>query len=625
MKARGERGVILLLLALVLLILMVLTSIALNPPYFRLQQTELQLASDSAAFDAASQLCSSTRCYDASLRAALEALNQSLLFRRANLSIQTDPSATAYQSGPGWVLNDASGKPVLRVRVERGRWWGNPLPEEVTAHPSGQPFETYETEKGAWWPAVYKDLAPYNEIGSWEVTHPQLAPPLLANAVYVRVEAEPRGLLFNMLSSDKKGAVAESFAMSGDIGTRNAAPFALHVCALQEADGSVELKGSCNVERFFTRQDRYCSSTSDDCRVIPGTLYRFGQAVTGFVCNSACQDSYDLFPWEPDGNFGEGDPVNIRKNFGVVGLPAARRGISEQIVRQVLQGGGYAAMQIGEPFAVLPRGLTEDLSEDVVWQAITGGKSGIDVSGRHIKGFIHRDNVSDRDLILNKMDLEAGVAMEHPWLWNTAGDGINPAIYWRVLQGARSNYYGLCNSRLFKIPALINPIFTLDGSDGCTPACSSERGTGNDDQVGCRMDSFANRLSSILRDDVVVAQTLNQPGTCYWSDNIIAQRVWRTPIPVIADVSAMDSTDTCATFTYDSDATYRVIGFIDTVLYDADIGSSSEVGSLAFTDGECNMVRGHTVCGDTLVPSISNNAIGRVHLVVAAPTPSPAS
>ncbi len=316
----NESGVIIVLFALLLagLLTIVMFTVGLGDWTFR--RTELQLAADTAASDAAASFCSTRSCWNYSLINALESLDRmgvrgvtnSARFRTelqaaiADLKSQLANGVKDISGANGqneWLIDG------LKVQISRGRWWpegvqktvydsngvGTVVPvapasvdvsrlipqndiygftDSVGFEPKFEPFDRFD---GTVWQA---------EAGN------QGTPAFIAaNSVHVKFSFEKYSpILYLGVPSGASTIAVESVAARLKQSPKLefcAAPFAIPVCTLLNNLGEYVPESACKFDRFFTGEKRYCTQTELDagtCNVLPGSFYA---PITDQSCDSS--------------------------------------------------------------------------------------------------------------------------------------------------------------------------------------------------------------------------------------------------------------------------------------------------------------------------------------------------
>lgn len=241
-----ENGIVIALTAIIIVALVGVVAMLVHYGYLSSVQTELQAAADSAALTATGRLNTATTGWSDAREAAVRALNEFHVLsgvgddQSFNLSLE--------QVGVEWDLADEKN---LKVRIERGLW----MPAKPNAPATFTSFE-----------------------GEWQTNNPGIPRYAAANAVRVSLERPKTRIFGSPFGGVPEYSVsATSIALRGPMESVCVAPFAIPVCALLDKDGEFQREDICQGDRLFTRVDRYCADETSDAeclvRTLPSTPY----------------------------------------------------------------------------------------------------------------------------------------------------------------------------------------------------------------------------------------------------------------------------------------------------------------------------------------------------------------
>jgi hypothetical protein len=612
-------------------------------------QRSAQSAIDTAALSAANTFCSSRACFDDSLSVAIDSLERTLpeiLGLSSNFELPLDDS-------PEWTVEG------VKVTVQRGRWWSDGVPSNiapyVVTHANGnfEPIDLLDESNG-----------------TWQQGFPGVPEHVVANALYVKVEYTFDYSVLNIFGSMTSSMVQETYSAAGQLKGSSicAAPFALHVCSLLNAGGEYDKDNNCRLERYFTNANRYCPESDPDCEILPGTTWTpmidpndyVSQGNFGAVGMPTREKQYrPLCSWETYPRAPE-----VRDHFGLVGLPFAATGdgtIDELKVLKVIDSppkntnvsGGCTDAKLGDVFVVLEDGLTNTVDMADVNPTYTG---------------------SD-DLVWNQIQDESEGELFHPDLKDSMLKGGAPTIRYADDYAAADSHlltyfdqdldctqwprtrYGHCNSK-----HLINDNEWFAGYFPDFYDCpNGQYGVGS-----CWCDhlftpEFYNTMDVSSRPPDGLAGSFwyqSDTGEGFWDPNAYFNTsletlsggqgarklpVWKVPVPVIASLGDLESGNPAGSCdgvnedpdnpidhdpNFNSNETYIIIGFIEVVLYDTDIGAppppdssanncesfGPEYGILANrrplgfevngVKTDCNVVKGTSHCTNNVLSSV---------------------
>lgn len=601
----------------------------------RSTQSRLQEIVDSAVQSGASSFCSTVACFDDAYEVALRSIENELI--RSNLVSPT--FVLPRNSGPHWNINGD-----ILVDVERGYWWPTSVADadiptgSLTLHTNDQ-FEPIDSPSG---------------VATWQTANPMRPAHVLANAMYIRIRRKHIFDSLALLGMFEIQQDAEMYAVAGDVngGQVCAAPFAVHICSLINSAGEFDANQASEYERFFTGVNRYCEVGDPDCDVIPGTLWtpvideerrnRRNSASSDRGNSTNVPDGVSPFPlrhscsYEPLGSTRiHGD--SLADQFGVVGLPGSAGSATESAVVSVLQEpadgtaaiytpGGCSAVTIGSRFDILPDGLTEAATDEIVWSQIN------DTSEESYNHPEYIDTFLQYGVPTYKAQADTG------WFYNN----IPPNTRDRICEEYTAPRVGACNSRVVSV----NRKCIEDVYDGLLGwGCSNltfMAGIMNSEFVSACPPLVPDGAGGLQNDpSFYTAATGSFTGydwKSYFNESLngpnpgvarTSPKVWRIPISVVAPAQASSNTALYAEYcegvngntnpdpAFDPALDYFVIGFVEALFFDTDVGQDSfdpidladicppsvfdfhaEFAPWGFSGGEgattnrCNMVKG---------------------------------
>jgi hypothetical protein len=624
-----------------------------------------QSAIDTAALSAANTFCSTEACFGDALAVATDSLEGHLPDALGLGSTIDFPVA----DGPVW---DVTG---IKVTIQRGRWWPDGVPTNIApyivTHSNGnfEPLDLLDTTGG-----------------TWQEGFPGVPQHIVANAVYVKIEYTYEHKILNIFGTATTQMVQETYAAAGQMKNASVcvAPFAIPVCALLNESGEFDKDVNCRYERYFTGTDRYCPPGDPDCDILPGSTwtpmidpddYEFHGNFNPVGMPSRENHFRPSCSWETYPR-----AIDIRDHHGYVGLPHSATvsgAIDEAEVLKVIDSsqananvsGGCANAKLGEPFVVLEDGLTNNVnmadvnpafasSDELVWAQIQD----------ETEGALFHPNLKDSML--------KGGAPTVRYHENYAAIGAksltflapDPGITW-VGPGSTNalcsswprQRHGHCNSKHMISDNEWFAGYFPDFYDCPNVGFSGYYGVGS-----CWCDhwftpSLYEYFDVFSRPPSGLSGPFWYPGgggSGYWDPNAYFDTslptlagsqggrtlpVWKVPIPVIASLGDLMAGNPAASCdgvnedpsspidhdpNYKSSETYIIIGFIDTVLYDTDIGALPPLDSssnncetfgpaygilagrrpLGFEVGgvktPCNVVKGTSHCTNNVLSSV---------------------
>ena len=294
----------------------------------------------------------------------------------------------------------------------------------------------------------------------------------------------------------------------------------------------------------------------------------------------------------------------VSQHYGLVGLPESAGAPTEGNIQSLLgQSSPYVTTDSGSRFRIVTDGLVQPLTEQLLWEVMRRGPL-LFSPGKY--GAFGPDPQADF------------VLFEGSW---TGNDEQNPnfsavlgGFRWHLRLansdpscGATVQSWGLCNSRLVQYGNTADPNFCDENAPLAFPGSSHPH--------------LWNILEGVFYYDTLLPAM----------KEVVVNHVWRAPISVIADIES-GSSPCGAGFVVDAGKSWRTIGFLDMVFFDADIGRpppqppsnpcdfSDARSPWGFTRGYsaslgCNVLRGRTPCEPAFVPSIHYRQLGRARLV----------
>jgi hypothetical protein len=594
-ESSSEKGAILFMLAFGLgTVLIGFLAFSIGMAELHSTRSRLQEIVDHAAHAGAATFCSTRECFDDAYELALRSIENEIL--ESDLA-GGHTFSLARNAGPIWTPT-----PGITVEVQRGYWWPVPLESvdiptsNVTLHANNQ-FEPIDR------PSADPD---------WQAENKMRPQHVVANALYIRIQrahALDALSVFGVFSTQQEVSV---YAVAGDRqgGEVCAAPFAVHICSLLDSQGDINYEQASEYERYFTSIHRYCAEGDPYCNVIPGTLWtpvideerrNRRNGLSSDIGNSRnVPTGVSTFPqryscsYEPLGST-RIYPDGISDQFGIVGLPGPSGTATESDILEVLASapdltasiqtpGGCAATTIGSRFDILENGLTTAAAEDVIWQQINDSTE---------DGYNHPEYL-DTFLLYgvptNKAQQDTG------WFFNN----ISPNTRARLCDEYTDPVVGACNSRVVQmyrkcIEDVYDGLLGWDCSNvgswpgvldsefvsACPPQVLDENGNAQNDP------SFYRAITNTFTGydwKSYFNESLDGPNP---SVARTSPKIWRIPISVIAPMQPSDDAESYADYcqgiaghvgqdpAIDPELDYYVIGFVEALFYDTDIGRDS--------------------------------------------------
>lgn len=548
----SEEGFVIILVTVLITTILAYLALMFNIANYTLISSQVRIAADAAAHAGASNICSRDACWEKSRMAAIEVLRRSEI--RNNLGQPSDIQIASMATGPIYIYDN------LTISIERGFW---------AAGTSG--------------PGTFQSL----EIPA---AHPGVPQKAAFNAIRVRIvrtSIDPILNLFLPASAGWSGS-AEAVASAAEIKVVDSAPFALPLCSLIDSGGTFNPGAVCSADRLFAQSARYCAQGDPGCGVIPAfhydpvsndwrTLDHCPAPAAPF--NPAhCDLKYDI-------NCAFNSPrfSSASDHFGVIGLPGSDPVTEHDVADIIRANNGTRSAAIGEPFTILPDGLTDSNSYDAMYYQM------------FTNGFGDADHPRFSDTPLTSLELNISYSYQPQF-------GSGP---------------------------MIAPLFTCPGNPIDQPnngVCNSVR---RDFSFQQTMQTFGYfHFSPMLA--AATATDVDKNAAA------VAEPVWHTSIPVIADFGpngveceGVNGKTTDPEIVTGSGHQWLIIGFMPADMFDFDIDHAPPTtldvngsGSLSagpyqigFNKGNCNAVRGRLRCAGDLVPTSDPSAPRRVVFV----------
>lgn len=324
---RTERGATLILLVICLAPFILLIGYAMNVSYLGYVQGQLQTATDAGAHAGTASLCSSKKCWDESIDATKNVIQQHVM--PAALG-DYDNIIFPQGEGPNW---DLGKNKSLHITIERG--W-------ITS----KGFESLE--------------------GSWQNNNTGVPRFVIANAVRVSISRSNIDTFLSYFGVDASTITTISVAQKGVGGEACIAPFALHVCSLLTSSG--EFQGGD--QQHICSSDRIFGAVDSTNQQKPGFFYDPVYAVSGVskITDSACT-------WQSP-SYGDGG--QIADNYGVIGVPKGESTSEDDIRNNHLNKKCPYSAKIGDEFVVIPKGFENNVTDNVMWEQISNSLGKLD-------------------------------------------------------------------------------------------------------------------------------------------------------------------------------------------------------------------------------------------------------
>jgi hypothetical protein len=389
--------------------------------------------------------------------------------------------------------------------------------------------------------------------------HPGVPVHAASNAISVGIEVRSVPTFMSLFGKVSYGVTQRATASARSLQPTTVAPFALSVCSLMDSSGNLQTDTICKGDRFFTSVWGACppDGGSSACSYRPGVQY--APAAWGHVATAREKCFWSEAPVYSD----------LRDYFGVVGL-ANVESVEESMIRDDLTGSVPFLASVGDRFRVLDQGLEDSATDAAVWNAI----SNVDFSGG-----------------------------DHMRLADSQLPEILPL---------GQVYYNRGNVDLGEWWACYHSRFEDDGSpdgwsDGVQGMCNSHR----------LYWGKAHMPSPSTLTQCVLGPPVGIPPQDV--------AVWQIKIPVIADFAR--AAPPCAGVNQAvSDPAVNpggenyVIGFVDVIIFDSDIGADppplegpdwcgDQNPFPGFPWGyqyRCNMVRARVLCGTNFLAATTN-------------------
>lgn len=600
---RSEKGSILIWFAVLIPILLVLAGYSYFNNQVSLASAKLQAAADAAVVSASSRLCSSNKCYEESWDSAFATIKQNL---------------SSYIPG----LKDVD------FRAEYNKFIQND-PDNPSKYSEISESNEGFTEYIARWhfpdinftAEINRTFAFYDDSGSiisesleglWQKDNPGVAKYVIANSVEINLKARPNlGFIDGIYNlQDNFGIVSKSSLARVEPVARDVpvAPFALPICALTEAVLDVgqnvissEIQDPatlCMADRIFANSKRYCSDSDPNCEIVPGFIWDPAEVAILDETNNKIWNSPRFS--ERSNHFGVvGVPEKYIKNLDVLADPDG----AEASLRLLLESGGSILASIGHKFKILPDSFRDPLTEDALWNKILVNYVGADTDTN--PAFTSTE-LQDYDWNFKRTS-----NVKLPQMEGTMDDILNSAGQW-------TPDHGTCNSRRFYIPGERNSSmhsfaldpenlhfqdyvhklatfqgFALSRMTTYFPGFLSDPTAANFNSLSSTTNFFyfVALFAEMTAPDYLTAFGSSGVYKMFRDDVRIKSggspengSVWKVKVPVIAEFGANalacrgdksssgDLSLADPLIGSDKIDNYRVVGFVDVLIYDLDIG-----------------------------------------------------
>ena len=483
---KRECGAILPLTAMSVFTFLIVSGVMLTIGLISRERARLRAAVDISLLSAVNTVCPSRECLDRVRATAITTLQANLRSRELDGISPTELDQAGF-------LRHQWQTEHFTIDIERGRW---------------KPLEGFESIEG-----------------DWQLRHPGTPSHSVLYAVRIRV-ASRINPIFKLLAPDLLSIEANATAIASPVEQRWVAPFALPLCSLLDENGDFDQAKLAHADRFFSSIDRFGATSTNnvvpdfDWSVIPADALAnngvledlFGGLRAKYLNQTVKSCEYPTTRFR-----------SATDHYGVVGVPGDIPP-DEEFIQELLTGPGWAPAVVGQEFTILPEGLSQGISADLIWSKIAN-QSVTDAQHRPLS-----------ELILDGQPVPANAL-------HFANEPSRSACQ-DVAQGDKEPLapfdvrpsHGVCNSR--------------------------RSGFGNND-----WSDFQGRSVSTGPSDI----------TCPYEDNEFASPYWKIQIPVIADESP--NAQSCQGVLgsmedplLDRSARYSIVGFITIGIYDLDIG-----------------------------------------------------
>ena len=330
-------------------------------------ETSLQAAADSAALAGASVLhrveelktpdketgsrirptCEPKDCFKEALLVAIGVVEEH--HRNGTINAKKMVSIDSDTYGP-WNFGD------LTVNIERGRW----IEQE-------QRFNSLEDE-------------------DWDSRYPQLPRSIVSNAVRVSFQKRTPIDLFSILSLEEREISVSAIATSGGNSAVDSVPLAIPLCSLVR-NGVLSSNQLCGTDIYFTSSERHCPNGSPHCGTLPDFSWDPQKPKFDWSSFVTLIDPGDDAPLiDSSGNrentcsWSTPHTEEYGDNYAVFGLPGSinEQPTEEQVRLYMID--GFRTF-LGDEYWVLKSGLTEQASNEIVWNLISNPD--LAKAGRH--------------------------------------------------------------------------------------------------------------------------------------------------------------------------------------------------------------------------------------------------
>jgi len=489
---KNEHGAILPLTAISVVTFLLISGVMLTIGMIARERAQLRAAVDVALISATNVVCPTRECFERVRETAVETLKSNLSSSELNNLSASDLDEAGHPRRQ-WQTEH------FTIEIDRGRW---------------KPLEGFESVEG-----------------DWQLRHPGAPAHSLLYAVRMRVTSRINPI-FKLIAPTQLSIEARATAIASPVEQRCVAPFALPLCALIDGNGDFDQSKLAHADRFFTSVDRFGGTSAQ--QVVPDFDYSIVPA-DALAHQSVLEDLFEGLRAKYLGGVVRSCEYpttryrSVSDQFGVVGLPGDLAA-NEELIQVLVTGSGCVPAVVGQRFQILPEGLSQSLSADIIWSQIANQNVG---------------NVTDA---------------QHRPLEELLPDGVaapSGAVYFEnqpLANGCDAVARGEKNPLA---PIDVRPSFGV---------CNSRRsGFGRDNWREFDRRSFVDEHGQTV---------------CPYKDGEFAAPYWKIQIPVIADESS-DALSCQGMLNSGEDpildpasSRYTIVGFITVGVYDVDIGEA---------------------------------------------------
>ena len=486
---KKENGAILPFTAMSVFTFLIISGVMLTVGLISRERARIRAAVDITLISAANVVCPSRLCLDQVRATAISTLQANLRSRELD-GISTNDIDDSGSPRHLWQTEHYT------IEIERGRW---------------KPLEGFESIEG-----------------DWQQQHPGTPSHSVLYAVRVRV-ASRINPIFKLLAPSMLSIESRATAIASPVEQSCVAPFALPLCSLLDSNGDFDQNKVAHADRLFSSIDRFGADSTHN--IVPD--FDWSVVPTEALENhSVLVDLFDGLKAKYNGktvNSCEYPTTRFRSatdHYGVVGVPGDRMA-SEDLIQVLVTGPGCAPAVIGQEFQILPEGLAQTTSADLIWSQIANQSVGSVTDAQHRPL---------QELISGGEAVPANALYFANHASNDACQGVAIGEKEPLAPFDVRPSFGVCNSR----------------------------------RSGFGRESW----SEFQRRSVA-----DQPGdqVCPYEDQEFASPYWKIKIPIIADESqnaqscqgVLGSTEDPV---LDPTAHYTIVGFITIGIYDVDIG-----------------------------------------------------